>query len=316
MLDESMSDNVKTTTEPVQSTHTSVGGMPLALLQNMRPKQWAKNGFVFMAILFDQKLFDADPFLRVIATFILLCLTASAIYIVNDLVDIEKDRQHPRKKFRPIASGRLPIPVAVIAAIALFTIAIIGSLPLGTELTLVILGYIALHVAYSFILKNIVIIDVFAIAGGFVLRVLAGAVVIEVSTFSPWLYMCAALLALFLAVGKRRQEYIMMGDKAGSTRSILEEYNLNLINDMLRLTITTTAIAYTLYATEAETTLIRTEYMMLTLPFVYYGLFRYMYLIYVKEHGGDPTEILFEDRGLQITIGLWGLLLIVLFYLI
>jgi len=235
---------------------------------------------------------------------------------VNDLVDIEKDRQHPRKKFRPIASGRLPIPVAIGAAIVLFAVAIIGSLPLSTKLTMVIIGYIALHVAYSFILKNIVIIDVFAIAGGFVLRVLAGAVVIEVSSFSPWLYMCAALLALFLAVGKRRQEYIMMGDKAGSTRSILKEYNLNLINDMLRLTITTTAIAYTLYAAEAETALIRTEYMLLTIPFVYYGLFRYMFLIYVKEHGGDPTEILFEDHALQITIVLWVSLLIVFFYLV
>lgn len=309
-----MSDNIKTT--PTVQPTASLGTIAFALLQNMRPKQWSKNGFVFMAILFDQKLFDADWFVRVLATFAIMCLTASAVYIINDIVDVEKDRQHPKKKFRPIASGRLPINIAVFAAIILFVAAVAASLLIDVKLTLVVLGYIGLHVAYSFVLKNIVIIDVFAIAGGFVLRVLAGAVVIEVAQFSPWLYMCAALLSLFLAVGKRRQEYILMGDKAGATRSILKEYNLNLINDMLRLTITTTAIAYTLYATESDTALISREYMLLTVPFVYYGLFRYLYLIYVKEHGGDPTEILFEDRPLQITIALWGLLLICLFYVV
>lgn len=302
--------------DKAQDANTSIGSVAYALLQNMRPKQWAKNGFVFMAILFDGKLLDPDSLARVVAAFVLLCLTASAIYIVNDIVDIEKDRLHPKKKNRPLASGRLPMPVAVIGAGVLFALAIIGSIPLGTELTLVIIAYITLHIAYSYILKNIVIIDVFAIAGGFVLRVLAGSVVIEVVQFSPWLYACAALLSLFLAVGKRRQEFLLMGVKAETTRSILKEYNLNLINDMLRLTITTTAIAYTLYATEAETALIRTEYMLLTVPFVYYGLFRYLYVIYVKEHGGDPTEILFEDRPLQVAIVAWVGLIVVLFYVV
>jgi len=311
-----MSD--KSTTSPPSSApqNTSVVSIAYALLQNMRPKQWAKNGFVFMAILFDQQFFELDALARVIAAFVLLCLTASAIYIVNDLVDIEKDRQHPKKRFRPLASGRLPIPIGIGAAIVLFALALLGSLPLGTDLTLVIIGYIALHVAYSFVLKNIVIIDVFAIAGGFVLRVIAGAVVIDVAQFSPWLYACAATLALFLAVGKRRQEFIQMGEKAATTRSILKKYNLPLINDMLRLTITTTAIAYTLYATEAETTLIQPEYMLLTVPIVYYGLFRYLYVIYVEEHGGDPTEILFEDRPLQASIVLWVALIMVFFYVV
>jgi len=292
----------------------SVGSVGLALLQNMRPRQWAKNGFVFAAILFDQKLFDSDSLIRVLITFALMCLTASAIYLVNDIVDVEKDRLHPKKKDRPIASGRLPISLAAAAAGLYLIVAVCGAVLMDVALAGVILAYIALHIGYSFIFKNIVIIDVFAIAGGFILRLLAGVVVIDVAQFSPWLYVCAGLLSLFLAIGKRRQELVYMGEKASSTRSILAEYNIALIGDMLRLTITSTAIAYTLYATEAETILLDTNYMLLTVPFVYYALFRYMYLIYVKDHGGDPTEILFEDRPLQITIVMWVLVIVLLFY--
>lgn len=308
-----MDDSTTATPIPASENRT-VGSIAAALLQNMRPKQWAKNGFVFAAIVFDQQFLNADSMLRVIATFGLMCLAASSIYLINDLVDVERDRQHPKKRFRPIASGRLPVPVAIIATVALLTIAIVGGFLLDVSLALVVIGYVILHIAYSFFLKNIVILDVFAIAGGFVLRVIAGVVVIDVTQFSPWLYVCAALLSLFLAIGKRRQELLMMKEDAGKTRSILEEYNITLINDMLRLTITTTAIAYTLYATEAETILARADYMLLTVPFVYYALFRYMYVIYVKEHGGDPTELLFEDRPLQVGILLWIIVVMFLLY--
>lgn len=288
----------------------------LALLENMRPKQWTKNAFVFAGLVFDQKLLDAPSFGRVMLTFGLLCATASAIYLINDIVDVEKDRQHPKKKNRPIASGRLPMGMAWGAAALLMGGALFVSLLLSWLLTLVLLVYIVIHILYSYWLKNIVIIDVFAIAAGFILRVLAGVVVIEVEQFSPWLYVCMGLLALFLAVGKRRNELLTLGEaKATTTRQIFKEYNLPLLDDMLRLTIASAAIAYTLYVTEADTTFFDTELRLLTIPFVYYGLFRYLYVIYVQEHGGDPTEILFEDRPLQANLGLWGLLVIALLYL-
>ncbi|MFP4323947.1 MAG: decaprenyl-phosphate phosphoribosyltransferase [Anaerolineales bacterium] len=286
----------------------------LALLENMRPRQWAKNGFVFMGILFDGQLFEPEPLARVFVAFGLLCLAASTIYIINDLVDIEKDRRHPKKKFRPLASGRLPMPVAIGAAV-LFTLVSLGvGWWLSPSLFGVIVAYLVLHIGYSFVLKQIVILDVFAIAAGFVLRVIAGIVVIEVENFSPWLYVCAGLLSLLLAVGKRRGELLTMGEQAELTRGVFRYYNLALLNEMLRLTLASAAVAYTLYAIEADTTLLAdSEIKLLTVPPVYYGLFRYLYLIYVKNHGGDPTELLFEDRTLQATLAVWlgliGLLL-------
>jgi 4-hydroxybenzoate polyprenyltransferase len=287
-----------------------------ALLENMRPKQWAKNAFVFAGIVFDQKLDERDPLLRVVVAFILLCLSASCIYLINDLVDLEKDRQHPKKKNRPIASGRLPVPVAIAGAVIFPVIALGVAVSYSLELAAVLVLYIGLHIVYSFYLKSLVIIDVFAIAAGFILRVVAGVVVIEVERFSPWLYVCAGLLSLFLAIGKRRQELVMLGENAVNTRQIFKHYNLNMLNDMLRMTIASAAIAYTLYAIEAETLLAKPEYMLMTVPFVYYGLFRYIYVIDVKNHGGDPTEVLFEDHALQVGIAAWGLLVVVLLYFV
>jgi len=287
-----------------------------ALLQSMRPRQWLKNGLVFTGIIFDQQLTENDSLLRVMAAFVLLSLAASTVYLVNDLVDIQKDRQHPKKKNRAIAAGRLPLGVARGAALFFPLVALAGGWLLSQKLALVLLLYLLLHVVYSFYLKNVVIIDVFAIAGGFILRVIAGVVVIEVEQFSPWLYVCAGLLSLFMAVGKRRQELVTLGEKATTTRTIFKDYNLPLLNDMLRLTLTSTAIAYTLYATEAETLLVRTEYMLMTVPFVYYALLRYLYVIYVKEHGGDPTELIFEDRPLQAAFLMWGLMIVTLLYVV
>jgi 4-hydroxybenzoate polyprenyltransferase len=287
-----------------------------ALVQNMRPKQWTKNGFVFAALIFDQKLLDGEAVWRVLVAFGLLCLMASTVYLVNDLVDLEKDRQHPKKKNRPLASGRLPLSWAITAAVILPLAALGIALLYSPALAGVLLAYLVLHIVYSFVLKEVVIIDVFSIAAGFILRVLAGVVVIEVEQFSPWLYVCAGLLALFLAVGKRRQELLTMGENATSTRKIFEHYNLKMLDDMLRLTMASVAIGYTLYATEAETVMVtQTEYMLLTVPFIYYGLFRYMYVIYVAEHGGDPTEVLFEDRPLQLGIVAWIVVVLTLLYL-
>lgn len=287
-----------------------------ALLQNMRPRQWAKNGFVFAGIVFDKKLTEGESLWRVILAFALLCLAASTIYLINDIVDVEKDRLHPKKKNRPIASGRLPIRVAVGAAVIFPTVAVGVALAYSPMLALILVLYLVLHIVYSYFLKAIVIVDVFAIAAGFVLRVLAGVVVIEVQNFSPWLYACAGLLSLFLAIGKRRQELVMLGDNAEHVRKSYRDYTLPLLDDMLRLVISSTAIAYTLYATEAETVLVRQEYMLLTVPFVYYGLFRYLFVLHVKEQGSDPTEVLFVDRPLQITMVSWIGLILVLFYIL
>jgi 4-hydroxybenzoate polyprenyltransferase len=287
----------------------------------MRPKDWSKNGFIFAGILFDQQLTNADALLRILATFALFSLTASAVYLMNDLVDIERDRQHPRKRNRPLPSGQLPVSLAMGAAVFLPIFTIGSALLMSWPLAAILAIYFIKQVGYSFYLKNVVLLDVFTVAAGFVLRTIAGVVVIEVTNFSPWLYVCAGLLALFLGVGKRRQELILLQEAESvsdvtTVRTTFKNYNLSLLDDMLRMVVTACAIAYTLYAVEAETALVATEYMLMTVPFVYYALFRYLYLIHVEGKGGDPTDVLFEDRPLLASIGLWGLLLVVLLYIV
>lgn len=276
------------------------------LIRTMRPKQWAKNGFVYAGILFDQQILDAEPLARVTLAFALLCLSASAIYVINDLVDIERDRLHPRKRERPLASGQLPVSWAIAAAIVLPLLALGVSLAFSPPLALVLLAYLVLHIGYSFWLKNVVLIDVFAIAAGFILRVVAGIVVIDVTHFSPWLYLCAGLLALFLAVGKRRQELIMLGaGDATGYRATYKDYNMALLDDMLRMVTTGSVITYMLYTIEAQTIRSNEYKMLLTIPFVVYGIFRYLYLIHVRNEGSAPDELLFKDWPLLLSVILW-----------
>jgi 4-hydroxybenzoate polyprenyltransferase len=257
-----------------------------------------------------------EPLARVVTAFILLCLAASSIYLINDLVDIESDRLHPRKRQRPLPSGQLPVSWAVAAAAVMPLIALAASLLLTWKLTAVLLAYLALHIAYSFFLKNIVLLDVFAIAGGFVLRVVAGIVVIDVAHFSPWLYLCAGLLALFLAIGKRRQELILLAEDAENVRATYKDYNMPLLDDMLRMVTTGSVLTYMLYTVEATTIRVNGYRMMLTIPFVVYGIFRYLYLIHVRGQGSAPDELLFEDMPLLLAVVLWvgtaGLVLYVL----
>jgi 4-hydroxybenzoate polyprenyltransferase len=303
----------------MQSAMLLWGGIPISirgLIRTMRPKQWSKNGFVFMGILFDGRLFDADAIWRVVVAFWLFSFTASSVYIMNDLVDIERDRLHPKKKNRPLPSGQLPIGMAKVAAVIFPLISIGAALLFSWKLAAVLATYMVLQIAYSFQLKNMVLIDVFTIAAGFVLRTIAGVVAIEVTNFSPWLYVCAGLLSLFLAIGKRRQELVLLQGDAEKVRDTYKGYNMALLDDMLRLVVTSVAIAYTLYATESETALVDPEYMLLTVPFVYYGLFRYLYVIHRLGKGGDPTEVLFEDRPLLIGIALWGALVMFLLYVV
>ena len=301
-----------------QLADRSTGRTPVsvarALLETMRPRQWAKNMFVFAGIVFDQQLLVWPSLLRVLVAFVLLCLTASSIYLINDLVDIEKDRQHPTKRNRPIPSGRLPLSVAWIAALVLPVFSLGVAFYVSRGLAVVLVLYLVIHILYSFYLKNIVLVDIFAISAGFVLRVIAGVAVIQVQAFSPWLYMCMGLLSLFLAIGKRRQEYLQLGEDAAKIRPSFAHYNIKLLDDMLRLVITATAIAYTLYATESETVLVSQPLMLLTVPFVYYALFRYLYVIHVKGDGGDPTDVLYTDRPLQVSIVLWGAMVVAFLY--
>jgi 4-hydroxybenzoate polyprenyltransferase len=284
------------------------------LLKTLRPKQWTKNIFIFAALLFDGKLFQIEPLVRTIAGFILFSLLSSAIYIINDLVDIEKDRQHPVKKNRPLASGQLSPRVAVVAAIVIGAVCLPLSFWLEPYFGVIALSYVLMMIAYSFVLKNIVIIDVMTIAAGFVLRVLAGVVLVHVERFSPWLYVCTTLLALFIAVGKRRHELALLKDNANAHRAILNEYSMDFIDEMITILSAATLIAYSLYTFSAEN-LPANHSMMLTIPFVLYGLFRYLYLIHVKDEGGAPEEIVIGDKPLIATVGLWGLAAVLVLYI-
>lgn len=305
-------DTIKATVKPLWET------LPVpvrGLIRTMRPHQWVKNGFVFAGLVFDQQLTEIEPLARVLAAFALLCLSASTIYIVNDLVDIDRDRMHPKKRNRPLPAGKLPVSWARTAAVIMPLIALGGGLLLSVELTAVLLAYLVLHLAYSFWLKNIVIMDVFAIAAGFVLRLVAGIVVIEVANFSPWLYVCAGLLALFLAIGKRRQELILLAENAEDHRATYKEYNMPLLDDMLRMVTTGCVLTYMLYTIEAQTIRSNGHQMMLTIPFVIYGIFRYLYLIHVRGEGSAPDELLFKDMPLLAAVVLWAGSVSVVLYL-
>ena len=284
-----------------------------ALLKTMRPRQWPKNGFVFVALFFDGKILDPVSMMRTIAAFILLCLMSSAVYIMNDLADIEADRQHPEKKKRPLPAGKLNPNVARVAAV----IFAFGSLAAGFTLSFglgwILLAYLVIQIAYTFWLKNVVLMDVLIVASGFILRIAAGVAVIEVQRFSPWLYVFGGFLALFMVLGKRRHELTLLGEGASSHRAILQEYNIELIDIMLTIVTTSAIAAYTLYTFLAEG-LPENDAMMVTIPFVMYGIFRWLYLIHVRHEGGAPEEIVLRDRPLQIDLLLYGILVFFILY--
>lgn len=288
----------------------------LGLIKTMRPRQWTKNVIIFAGLVFDGQAFIPDSLLRVTAAFALLCLISGSVYIVNDLVDVESDRQHPTKRRRPIASGQVPLNVAQLAAVVFPVLILIAAFLFSPPFAVVLLAYLALQLLYSFVLKRIVILDVLAVMMGFVLRVLAGVVVIQVAQFSPWLYASTALLALFLIITKRRQELLQLAEQAGSLRVTLRHYNLPLLDDMLRMVMTGTLITYLLYTIEAPSKLLAgSNLALLTVPFVLYGMFRYLYLMHVKGEGSAPDEVLLKDRPLQAAIALWGITFVAILYL-
>ncbi|GHO74021.1 decaprenyl-phosphate phosphoribosyltransferase [Ktedonobacter sp. SOSP1-85] len=334
-----------TTSEPsVNTSQSPHGGLPQltaqqptlstlgrlrALLKAMRLKQWTKNATLFIAIVFASHLLLVDELERTILAFFAFCLASSTIYLLNDLLDIEQDRQHPVKCKRPLASGQLPASWAIVAIIVLVLLCAALSLAIfflpitksqdvyaglgGSNVlfSLCVLSYLVLMVLYSIWLKHIVLIDIFVIACGFVLRVIAGAVVTPVS-ISPWLYMVTCLLSLFLALSKRRNELVLLQGRASSHRQILKEYNIPMLDQMITVVVTCTLMAYSLYTIEAPT---GHHSIILTVPFVLYGIFRYLYLVYVRNDGGSPDEVLLRDRHMLITVLVCATIILLVFYL-
>jgi 4-hydroxybenzoate polyprenyltransferase len=280
----------------------------------MRPRQWTKNVFVFAALVFDKQLLNADSFLRTLAGFALFCLISSSVYIFNDISDVEADRQHPEKKNRPIPSGKLPISVAWVAGVVLVITTFAISYFLAPGFEAVVIMYFLLNMAYTKWLKHIPILDVLVIAAGFVLRVHAGVTLISVERFSPWLYVVMTLLSLFLGFGKRRAEIALLAQGAGSHRKVLDGYTLPLLDQYIMIVSGTTIVSYSLYTFSAPN-VPENHSMMLTIPFVVYAIFRYLYLVQVKHAGGAPEEILLSDRPFQIAMILWGAAVLAIFYL-
>lgn len=279
----------------------------------MRPKQWVKNGFVFVPLFFDRKVFDIPELPRTLAGFALFCIISSTVYLINDLSDIESDRAHPSKRNRPLPSGQLNPNLAIVAAVILPLIALPLAYLLEPAFAAIAGGYLLLQLAYSFKLKEIVLIDVLALAAGFVLRVAGGVVLVDVVRFSPWLYLFTTMLALFLGLGKRRQEIMLLKDSAGGHRRILEDYSLPLLDELIMIVTAMTVLTYSLYTFSAEG-LPDNHTMMLTIPFVVYGMFHYLWLIHVKGETAPPDEIALKDRPLQATIILFGLTILLVLY--
>jgi 4-hydroxybenzoate polyprenyltransferase len=288
--------------------------LPRALLVSLRPHQWTKNLVVLAALAFSKHLFEADAVLRAGLAFLVFCTLSGAVYLVNDLADLERDRLHPRKRLRPLASGALPVPVARLAAALLFVAGLGGSLALGPTFTAAGLAYVVLNLAYSFGLKNVVILDVLAISMGFVIRAVAGALAIDVH-FSSWLLVCTILLAMFLSLAKRRHELVSLDTAASDHRQILAEYSPYLLDQMIAVVTASCLTAYAFYTMAPETVeKYQTERLALTIPFVLYGIFRYLYIVHRRERGGSPSDVLLTDRPLLVAVALWAVTVVVIIY--
>ena len=287
--------------------------MIVALVTSVRPRQWVKNLFVFAGVIFSHKLFTPDAW-RALAAFAVFCALSGVVYLLNDVADRERDRVHPVKRQRPIASGELPVSRALGAALVLAACAFAAAAALGTGFLVTAAAYVALLVVYSVRLKHVVIVDVLTVASGFVLRAVAGAVAVDVE-ISGWLLICTILIALFLALGKRRHEYLTLDAEATRHRPILAEYSAALLDQMIAVVTASTVTAYALYTMSPETVAkFDTHLLPATLPFVLYGIFRYLYLLYRHQLGGNPSELFFNDRALIVNTGLWILAVVAIIY--
>ena len=285
-----------------------------AIISSMRPKQWTKNFFIFFALVFDKQLFHIPALLHTIAGFGIFCFISSSVYIINDIFDIEVDKQHPTKKNRPLPSGKLSVATAWASAGILVALSLAAAAFLELKLLYIVLGYLLLNLAYSKWLKHIAILDVFIIATGFILRVEAGVVLIVVERFSPWLYVVTTLGALYLGFGKRRAELSLLSSGAGSHRKVLDGYSIPLLDQYITIVSAATILSYSLYTFSAPN-LPQNHSMMLTIPFMAYIIFRYLYLIQMTNHAGAPDEVLLSDRPIQISIAITAIVVLAIFYL-
>jgi 4-hydroxybenzoate polyprenyltransferase len=288
--------------------------LTLNLLRCLRPGQWTKNLLVFAGLLFGRKLLDAQAVGEALLAFGLFCALSGAVYLINDIADRETDRKHPVKARRPIAAGLVPVSTALVVAAVLTVGALAASTLLGWTFTLVAATYVALQLLYSGPLKHIVIIDVLTLAGGFVLRAVAGAVAVRVE-ISHWLLVCTVLLALFIGLAKRRHEIVLLAGDAPTHRPILGEYSPYLLDQMIAVVTASTLIAYIFYTVSPETQAkFGTPWLGLTIPFPLYGIFRYLYLVHRREGGGSPSELLLTDRPLLLCVALWAAAVAVIIY--
>ena len=285
----------------------------LAALTALRPRQWVKNLFVFAGLVFSQTLFTPLVW-PALGAFVIFCGLSGAIYVFNDLADIEKDRLHPTKRNRPIARGALPVAGAALLGVVLLTGSLAAAFRLSVRFGLVATAYAALLTAYSVWLKHFVILDVLTVAAGFVLRAVAGAAAIDVE-ISGWLVICTILIALFLALGKRRHEYRTLRGAAAAHRPILAEYSEGFLDQMVAVVTASTVTAYALYTMSPDTVAkFHTRLLPVTLPFVLYGIFRYLYLLYRREMGGNPSDLLLNDRALLVNTVLWAVAVLTIIY--
>jgi 4-hydroxybenzoate polyprenyltransferase len=295
---------------------SSLPGRPVVfnLIVSVRPEQWTKNLLVFAGLLFARRLFDPVAAAEASVAFVIFCVLSGAVYVINDMLDRESDREHPLKSRRPIASGALPVPAAAAAAAILVVAGLVGAFALNVRFGIVAATYLGLHVLYSVLLKHIVIIDVLTIAVGFVLRAVAGAVAIQVE-ISHWLFVCTFLLALFIALAKRRHELVLLTDTATSHRPILSEYTPYLLDQMIGVVTASTLVTYVFYTISPDTQQkFGTPWLGLTIPFPLYGILRYLYLVHQREGGGSPSDLLLTDRPLLVCVALWALAVALIIY--
>lgn len=286
----------------------------LSLLLSLRPGQWTKNFFVFAALVFAERLNDIDAVAHAIAAFLIFCALSGAVYLVNDVFDREQDQRHPLKAKRPIASGEVSPKTALATAVMLGTAALVAAFYLGLPFFAAAAAYLVLLSLYSALLKNIVILDVLTIAAGFTLRAAAGAAAIAVP-MSHWLLVCTTLLALFIALSKRRHELTLLTDTATHHRPILGDYTTYLLDQMISVVTASTLIAYAFYTISPETTeKFGTDLLSLTIPFPLYGIFRYLYLVHRQDLGGSPAEMVINDRPLLVCVALWAASVILIIY--
>ena len=283
-------------------------------IQSLRPRQWTKNLVLFAGIIFAQQFFNTQLIIKTVIAFISFCMLASSVYLFNDIRDAEKDRLHPIKRDRPIASGKVSKSAAMIISVVFAAVSLTTAYMLNLNYFILLVVYLFLMSAYTVFLKHVVILDILIIAGGFILRAVSGAAVVEAS-ISSWLLVCTTFLALFLVISKRRHEVLLLGDNAKDHRGILDEYGSQFLDQMIAVVTTATVMGYILYTVDSQTIQkFGTDKLIYTAPFVLFGIFRYLYLVYQKNEGGRPEQLLIDDLPLLIAIILWIISAIIVIY--